>query len=554
MKKLVFASVALSAMILLSGCNPFSKMQKNINNIDVKSNPEVLVLKGQNVTTDMTVTFPAKYFSGDAVLKLTPVLVYEGGEIAGTPKIVQGQDVKDNYAVINKKEGGSYSQTIEIPYNKKASLSTLELRIEGKSTKKDGDFAPMGTLPVAQGISSVQALASFPYMTVLADNFKRVTTVTNEAGIKYAINSAQGKPLTKAQVKTFQDFIKKHNADANATLGNVQSKGYASPDGPEKFNEKLSADRSKNGEKSIKGSLNNRKLSYDAAAYGEDWDGFKKLVEESDIQDKDLILQLLQMYDSSSKRDEEIHNLSFLFEELKKSILPQLRRTQIIISADIMGKSDEEIIAAAEKRDATLNVEEMLYAAKLVNTTDDKIAMYQLAADTYNDARAWNNLAIEYVKAGDADKAKTAIDKAASVASCADINNNVAAVAIAQGDLETAKNLLANIDTKDANGNKALILLNEGNYAEAAKGLDGYNLAVAETLNGNYAQAKTALGNCECAYSDYLKAIISMREGDSKGALSSLKDAVSKDASLKAKAQKDIEFAKLYNTDEFRAL
>lgn len=552
------AGLLIASVALFASCNQYAKMQKNANDIDAKASNEVLSLVGTTVATDVTVDFPAKYFEKGMILKVTPVLKYEGGEITGAPKYYQGEKVADNYTTVAKKTGGKYTDKVTIPYSDKAAVSTLEMRVEGRYAENKKaeltQFAEFASIPVAQGVSTVQSL-SYPQMTVMPDNFKRVTTITEEADVHFTINSSavRSAELRQDQIALFKEFVKENQNKEKVTLGNVYAKGYASPDGPEKFNDKLSAERSRAGEKAMKQQLKGTGVSYDAAAYGEDWEGFKQLVEASNMADKDLILQVLAMYDNSAKRDEEIKNLSKVFNELKESVLPQLRRTQFVVSADIEGKSDAELKEAALKGDRNLNVEEMLYAATLVSA-DKKASVYQLAADTYNDARAWNNLAIEKLNQGSVSAAKAAMDKAAKLASGATVSNNLAAVAIADGDIATAKRYLASINTADAKANKGLVALYEGDYAAAAKDLGNYNQAVAEVLNGNYTKAKSALGNANCGDSEYLRAVISMREGDSKGATAYLKSAIAKDPKLAQKAKKDVEFIRLFNTPEFKSL
>ena len=562
MRRLAQVGLALTTMmVLLVGCNPYNKMQKNVGKIDAYATPEVLALKGQTVEADITYTFPKKYFYEEMILKVTPVLVFEGGEVAGTPKYFQGEDVRDNYTPVSWKNGGVFTQKVVFPYDERANLSTLVLRVEGRTADqcrrdKFKTFGDFGSVVVAQGISTVQSLADMPYMILMDHNFKRVRTVTGEADIHYQINSpvVRKNQLSLEQVKLFEAFVRENSAAEDVTMGTVYAKGYASPDGPENFNQKLSAERSKSGEKAIKENLKGIDVQYDAAAYGEDWEGFRELVAASDIADKDLILQVLSMYDSSARREQEIKNLSAVYNELKTKILPELRRTQLVASADVVGLSDEEIVAAIQSKDGSLRLDEILYGATLINDPAKKIAAYRMAAEKYNDVAAYNNLAVALMMNGDVAGAKQTIDKAARINGNPTVTNNLAAVAIAQGDLESAKKYLSALNSKEAQMNKGLVALQEGDYVVATRDLEGYNLAVVEVLNGNYANAKQALGNCKCADSEYLRAIIAMREGDSQGAISYLRNAIALKPSLREAAKTDVEFARLFNSPEFQAL
>ena len=561
MKRFVKSFMFMSLVVLLTGCNCYKKMAKNVDRLTITATPSVLTLKGNNVVTDIKVDFPAKYFNRKAVLKVTPVLVFEGGEIAGTPKFIQGEKVKDNYTVIPYKTGGTYTQNISIPYDKRAKICTLELRVESKCTKNCGkkrkEFQDFAAIPVAEGVSTVQLLANnAAYLAIMPDNFKRVTTISQNADIMYQINrsNVRAGELTKEQVKMFEDFVREYSDKDRATLGSVYAKGYASPDGPVKFNDELSKKRSETGQAAISQALKDVDAKYDIAAYGEDWEGFKELVAASDIKDKDLILQVLAMNDNPVKRDEEIKNMSSVFEVLAKEILPQLRRTKLVADVDIEGRTDAEILEAANKNIDVLSEEEMLYAATLTEDAALQLKAYQAAAAKYNSVRGYNNAGVVLAKEGKLAQAKTQFDKAAAMSKDAAITNNLGVLALMNGDVATAKKYISALNTTDSKANMGLISLAEGNYSAATKTLSGYNLAVAEVLNGNLAKAKSLLAGENCADADYLKAVIAMREGNSSAAIANLKSAIAKKPALKEQAVKDVEFAKLFGSQEFLAL
>ena len=566
MKKFATVGLALSLMaaMLVSCGECYEKMQKNQDQIQVTCNPEVLVLKGSNVSTDITVSFPENYFNKETILKITPVLVYEGGELVGTTKYVQGEDVVGNYTTISRFEGGSYSQNVVFPFVKEAAMGTLELRIEAKcydDCKETADFVPVATLAAAKGISAIQNLANNSIaccdnacaaggngLAVLEHNFQRASTTSQEAEILYKINSSvvNKKQLTAEQIALFKDFVAANSTAERTTLSNIYASGYASPDGPEKFNNKLSEQRSKTGAKAIKKELKAVEgLNYEIASYGEDWDGFKTLVENSNIEEKDLILNVLQMYSSPVERDKEIQNMSAVFKVLAEEILPQLRRTRFAVEATYAGLTDEEILAAAKAGDNNLDIEHLLYAATLTNDKAEKAAIYEFAAATYHDARAYNNLAVVKAQQGELNAAKTAFEKSAQLEANSEVANNLATVAVAMGDLEAAKKYLAGVESEAAKANKGAIALAEGNYQEAKANLKGYNLAVAELCDNNIEAAKAAIAEVKGADADYIRAIIANREGETEKAVAYLKSAVAAKPALKAQAENDIEFAAL---------
>lgn len=578
MKRLATVSLVLSMVAtMLVGCGEcYEKMQKKQDQIQVTCVPEVLTLKGSTVEADITVTFPEMFFDEETILKITPVFVYGSEEIACAPKYVQGEDVVGNYTAISRFEGGSYTQHISFPFDKGV-VGTLELRVEAKcfdECKEMPDFTPWATIAAAKGINAVQSLAqgvgnaakseevaapveevavvegkvatpNNGHYTMAEGNFERSSVKSAEAEIKYQINSSNVRKnqLTSEQVALFKEFVATNSTAERTTLGNVYASGYASPDGPEKFNNKLSEQRSKTGAKAMQKQLKGVEgLNYEIASYGEDWDGFKTLVENSDIEDKDLILNVLQMYSSPVERDQEIQNMSAVFKVLAEEILPQLRRTRFAVEATYAGLTDEEILEAAKKGCDCLDAEHLLHAATLTDNVAEKTAIYEKAATKYDDARAYNNLGVCYAIVGKLPEAKAAFEKAEAEPVVA---GNLAAVALAMGDLENAKKYLASADAEAVKATEGALALAEGNYQEAKTKLTGYNLAVAELCDNNVEGAKAAIAEVKGADADYIRAIIANREGDVEKATAYLKSAIAAKPELKAQAENDIEFYEL---------
>ena len=550
MKKFLKVSLVIVAAALLSSCNCYKKMAKDSNAIRATSAPALLSLRGNTVNADVTVTFPAGYFNKKAILRITPVMVFEGGEIAGTPKYIQGERVKDNYTIISG-NGGSYTQAVSFNWDPRLAVSRLELRFEAQCKNKD--FVPFA-LPrvIATGVSMLQTLAS-PHqaMEIMPDNFRRVTTNTQNAEFLYDINKSvvRNDQLTSSQIRLFEEFIR-GNANADRTvLSPVSARGYASPDGPTAFNDQLSRARSESGSAALGNALSNvNNVRYDINFYGEDWDGFRRLVEASNIPDRNLILQVLQMYSSPVQREQEIKNMSAVFEMLAKEILPQLRRTVFTATADVTGKTDAELLAAARNNIQGLNLEEALFAATLTDVAAEKAAIYRAAAERFNDARAYNNYAIQQMAAGDVAGAKASLQRAVSLGSNPAVVNNQSVIAVAEGNLAEARRLATSPQTQ------AFVALAEGNFAEAARSLTEYNRAVAQAANGDYSSAKTALANQTSADADFLKAIIAAREGQTSEVVTNLRSAIQKNPALRSTWHRNGDLNRFYGTSEFSGL
>ena len=570
MKKLMRLSMVLvAASLAFTSCNCFKKMAKNREDVKLTVAPEILTLNNGIVAADINVTFPVEYFNKKAVIKVTPVIVFEGGEVAGTTHYYQGSKVDDNYTVVDKKNGGNFTQHVEFPYDPRMDQSELQLRAEikcpggkckeftlvnlntgaiptkeqaavlaGNDEAAKAALAKEFGLTVAYGVNTLQKDLKYgDLMEEMDNNFKRITTVVDKTDLLYAINSSvvTKKNERNANLDAFKANVDETMQNDRATQ-NIAVKGYASPDGPVKFNDKLSKARSESGKKVVAKLLKDSGLDIDAAAYGEDWDGFKELVEQSNIKDKDLILQVLSLYNSPAERETEIKNMSSVFEELKEEILPELRRSQIVNTTDLQGKTDAEIMAAY-RNGGELTVEEYLFAAQeLTDCPKEQVAILTAASKKYNDARVYNNLGVAQTKVGDKAAALKSFEKAAKMDSSKELNKNLLLANLANNNTAEAKKYAAAADAQA----KAAMAAAEGDYKTAARNLEGYNAAIALVQSNDLAGAKKAIAKDNSADADYLRAVIAVKEGDMKSAEAQLKSATSKNPELAKKAAKDV--------------
>ncbi|MDR2937257.1 MAG: tetratricopeptide repeat protein [Rikenellaceae bacterium] len=565
MKRVLKTSILFGLLaMLMTSCSCYKKMRKDVDELKTTCAPSVLSLQGKQVNAEYTITFPANYFNNKAVVRMTPVLVFADGELAGAPMYLQGESVKDNYGVVPK-AGKAVSQKLFFPYSEKMKQSTLELRLEVQCGKRPAGrslLVPLTTLPLASGVSTIQEMTDLsgdPAMC--ADNFKRNTTISKDARILFLINKSdvRAAQLSSTEVKALEDFVRENSTDPKKTVGTIYAKSYASPDGPADFNNKLAQDRSRNTQTALTQKYRNNPLpgtsNFDTEALGEDWEGFRELVQTSDIPDKDLILQVLNMYNDPQKRDAEIKNLSAAFTVLKDKVLPELRRSKLSVNVDVAGLTDAELRAAVAGNISQLDVEELLFAGTLFNDASTQAKVYKTAADKYNDYRAWNNYGAVMLKDGRYAEAAAAFQKAATLNNSSnEVINNLGLSAIATGNYADAKKYLSSISTNESKYNLGLLNLVEGNYAEASRTLTGYNLAVSEILNGNLAKAKSLLASETNVDADYLKAVIAAREGDAAGVISNLTATFGKEPLYKQFAAQDVEFAKYKTNPSFAAL
>ncbi len=582
MKRLIKLSLTLvAAAIVATSCNCYKKMGASFDTLKIECAPKVLALNNGKVDAEISVEIPAKYFSKTAILRVTPVFVYEGGEVAADPIMLQGEGVSENFKTVNFAEATSLKESVSFKYTPAMRLGKLQLRVEAvckcstcdefvlinaesgaplsasqietiasnpKSAEAQELLSKCG-FTIAQGVNTLQNDIKYAdLMVVMNDDYKRVTTTVETADLKYGISSSvvSTKALKGSDVAKFKALVEANSKNDRAKQ-TLYANGYASPDGPEKFNDKLSKSRSESGKKAMVKMLKGYGVEVDAAAYGEDWDGFKKLVEESDIEDKNLILQVLSLYDSSTQREQEIKNLSAVFGELKSDVLPQLRRAQMSNKIDLTGKSDEEMLALVEaKKYAELNVNEIMFiCAKLKVAYKTKLELMQFAANTYGDARAYNNLGVMLAKAGKSKDAMAAFEASIKAgASGAATSKNMALMNLIMKRVGQAEKFAKGADEVT----KSAVAAAKGNYTPATKSMKGYNAAIAYAQLGNYTAAKSALGASKAADAEYLAAVIASMEGDVKTAGTKLKSATSKNKALAKKAETDVNLKNLYDS------
>ena len=559
MKKGLFLSL-IAAVALLASCN------KSLPEPDqISVNPSPLAKVGDKVNADITGTFPAKKFAKKGVLVVTPVLKYDGKEALGQPVTYVGEKAKENGKTVNYKEGGKYSQSCSFKYEQGMQKSELYLRFEAKVGKKNIEIPDV---KIADGILVTEQLAEAQdnEMAATPDKFQRIIQEMTEADIKFLIQQAtlRASETKSDDVKALQAAIKDANDDEKKAINKLEVAGYASPDGGLDLNEKLAQNRQKAAQDFLKRGMKKDKVNAEIEANitAEDWAGFQAAMEQSNMQDKELVLRVLAMYSDPEEREAQIKNLSNVYKTIADEILPALRRSRLILTTDLIGKSDEEIAELAKNDPAQLGVEELLYAATLTDNNAEKMAIYQKAADLHNDYRAWNGMGELYFSANEIAEARRCYAKALEIQpNDPDVNYNAGVAAMADDDLAKAEEYLGKAAGTKANLNAALgtLYTKKGDYAAAKKAYGNTasnNAAVQQILNEEYAAARVTLNNVKepNATTAYLKAIVGARTNDKAAVYENLKAAIAQDAALKDRAAEDIEFAKFAEDAEFQAI
>ena len=552
-KKHLFLLSAASIMLLTSCSGKLGAL--SADNFSVVPNP--LESNGGNVSATINGMFPEGYMKKKAVVTVIPELRYGNGQVArGEAATFQGEKVEGNDQTIAYKVGGNYTMKTNFKYVPEMQKSELYLTFDAKIGNAKQEIP---AIKVADGVISTGELG---YETVKqatpslsTDAYQRIIEKKQDANIKFLIQQAnlRSSELKNNSVKEFVNLLNKIQQEKETlALKNIEVSAYASPDGGFELNDKLANKRQSNTETYVKQQLKNTKntgASVDAKYTAQDWEGFQELVKVSNIQDKDVILRVLSMYKDPEEREQQIKNMSSVFRELADGILPQLRRSRMTINYEVIGRSDEQIKEQYKSDAKQLSLEELLYNAALTNNAAEKEDIFKTTTNLFpNDARAFNNLATLAYQRGDYSAAKSYAQKALGIdANNADAKANLGLVALAEGDVAKAENLISQAsgasNIQEALGN---LHIAQGKYAQAEQDLANTNsntAALAQILNKNYSAAASTLSNIKNpdATTDYLKAILNARQGNTSDAASALRNAISKDSVWAKYAAQDLE-------------
>ena len=550
-KKLYLPLVALM-VLALSSCGKMGELSSDY----FTTNPEVLEAVAGKVPVTINGKFPEGYFKKNATVEVTPVLRWNGGEAKGQPALFQGEKVEGNGQTISYKAGGNY--TMKASFDYVPEMANSELYLDFKITRGSKTYT-IPSIKVADGVIATSELptAASSNASYAEDAYQRIIKQAQEANIMFLIQQAnlRNNQLNSEEMKEFHKKVAEVNADTkNFKLNNIEVSAYASPDGGVKLNTGLAENREKNAEKYLNRQLKKAKIdtNVDAKYTAQDWEGFQELVSKSNLQDKDLILRVLSMYQDPEQRENEIKNISSVYKTLADEILPQLRRARLTANYDIIGRSDEEINEAFDTDAKVLSVEELLYAATLTNDKARQEAIFTKTTQLFpNDFRAYNNLGEMAFAAGDVAKAESYFKQAAAKnANAPEVNANLGLCELVKNNVAAAETFLGKATGANA-ANEALgnLYIKQGQYQRAVNAFGDAktnSAAQAQILAKDYNKAKATLEAIKDkdAMTDYLMAIVGARTNNESLVKSSIKSAIAKDASLATKAANDREFAK----------
>ena len=560
-----FSLLLVMAAVMLSSCS--SKM-KSMKSEYFTVTPGVLEVVGSEIPATIDGRFPAKFFNKKSVLTITPVLKYEGGEAMSEPVTFQGEKVRGNDRAISYDNGGSFRMKIQYDYVPEMEDAELFLRFVVNKGRKTYSLPDV---KVADGCVATSQLyrqtVATSNIAIGEDAFQRVIKQAKHANIMFLIQQTnlRSSQLSTGEMKELKAAMADIAADfENKVLEDVEISAYASPDGGFSLNDDIATGREQNTAKFVKNEMKKAKLNgyVDSKYTAEDWEGFRELVANSELPDKELILRVLSMYDDPEEREQQIKNISSVYSELADEVLPQLRRARISLNYQLIGRSDDEIKEQYAKDPKVLSLEEVLYSSVLTDDVNEKKEVYNTAIRLHpGDYRAYNNLGVLAYNAGDYATADSYFRKALTVdANALEAQLNLGYLALLEGDVATAESCMAvGVDGKGAEEAFGNLFIAQGEYGRAVSLLEGKNTnstALAQLLNKNYANVRETLDNIENpdAMTHYIRALLGARTQNVAFVYDGLKEAIKLDPSMAQKAAGDLEFSKYLQDETFQSI
>ncbi len=562
--------------ITLAGCNGLGKMAKNFSQVKHEVTPNPVEMHGDSVAIAIKGTYPAKYFAKKVDATVTPMMKSSSAETNFKSVTIVGEKSTTSGTKINYKTGGSFTYTDKIAYTPDMAAADVMVKATGMKGKTTKD---LGSIKVADGTIVTPLLVQADEKPIVGkDQFQRITPSNFEGSMYYLINTSSVNPNFKVKACNINnkpefamiDSALKALSVAPYVLKGSTITGYASPDGKEALNTDLANNRSKASAKHVAGLFKKMKvkMSTDSSFFtlntvNEDWAGFQALMSASDMSQKDMILRIVASNSDAEAREMEIKKMGKAYEEIAEGVLPKLRRSAIVLNADKVGRSDEEITATMKSNPDSLTIEEVLYAATLTEDNNEKLSIYQTAERLFpQDWRTANNAGMVKFNMGDIDGAMTQFNKADQInANNPVVKNNMGACYSRKGDRVNAALMYASAAGAgpEVNHNQGILDIRNGNYSMAVSNLSAsgsFNSALAKLLSGDKDGAMSTIeasNDKNTAMGHYLMAVISARKGDANGVVSHLKTSVGMDSNLKAKAAADREFIKWFNDASFKA-
>lgn len=202
MTKKLYLPLLMALVIALASCGKMGELKPEY----FTTTPQVLEAVGGKVPVTINGKFPEKYLKKNAVVEVTPVLKWNGGEVKGQPATFQGEKVEGNDQTISYKAGGNYTMKASFDYVPEMAKSELYLEFKAKVGKKEVNIP---SIKIADGVISTSELLGKTVGSAnpadAEDAFQRIIKQAKEAKIMFLIQQAN---LRASELKSneIQDF------------------------------------------------------------------------------------------------------------------------------------------------------------------------------------------------------------------------------------------------------------------------------------------------------------------------------------------------------------
>ena len=544
-----------SLILLISSCGLDSMVSK-FNTLNYTVTPTQVEVHGGNIDIELEVKIPEKYFQKTAEADFRAMLASSAdsdNKVFFEPVKLQGEKISSNGKTIGFITGGQFTYKGTLKYSEE--MADYDLFATATATMNDNSKS-LGAVKVAEGVMATATRVMNNEVPAVSEHtYEKVTVLEETAVIYFTVNQSNVRYSQKSsdEIKRLKEFAK-----LGYETKNIEISSFASPEGTLDVNDKVSDNRASSTFTYAKRLMKQLKLDgasnddlYIQSSKGEDWRGFNKLVNSSDMKDKSKVLNIVRNQKDPQKREESIRDMAEIYDAIEDDVLPKLRKATITLRVFEPKKTDEDIASLAISDPAQLDIKEMLYAASLIEDNSIKKTIYNTTIKSFgNDYRAYNNLAGIYIQEKNMNKAIDMLGKASKYnANAAEVKENQGIISARQGEYDKAKSLYNSSNASDVN--KGILAIKTGDYSSATNKLkgNGYNATLAKLMNGNpvVTTNNSAAGN-------YLNAIVSARTGNTDECIEFLSKAIEMNADYKNEAKKDFEFIKLKDNTSFQGL
>jgi outer membrane protein OmpA-like peptidoglycan-associated protein len=586
MRKLFYALLIVGALTYTSCSLP--QMIKAAKDQKLAVAPNPLEVHKDTVKFDMTGNLPVKMLKRGTVYTINTFYKYGENELALEPVALRAEDYPNSST-----EEPKVSKAQTFAYKDAYRVGAVEIQgVASKGAKSKST----PRMPLATGIITTSKLVQNSYFAAYADhgyNNKEelVPVIIPDFIFERGKSVLRQSELKAEKGKQLDAFIASKNVTRTVTIT-----GTHSPEGAERINTKLSQERAQVIEKYYRAQM--KKYDYQNMANEirfilkpivDDWSEFKTALAAYNgitSDEKSQYLDIINGGGSFEAQEKQLQKLK-TYNKVFKDIYPTLRTAKTEILTVKVKKTDAEMsvlakqISSGQKGNEALSFEELMYAATLTPSLEEKAAIYEAATKYGNNWNAHNNLGATYLqmaienpaRATDlVNKAAAQLEIAVKLRETPEVNANLATVSLwrnnpyrAYSYANKALRGASNEVTRGVNGVKGACEIYMANYGAAVSSTSSatdthinlFNKGLAQLLNKDYSNAGSSFAeasrkNSNFALAYYGAAVAAARGGNGDAVVSNLTNAVKIDPALKEKALTDLEFSKFTATEAFR--